>query len=268
MSRLLFIIILLLNAPALFGQVHLPTQRNQFRLSEPQLIYSSLFFRDSLEVRLDFRQPGAIINYFLDDDRQNFNQQIYSQPFIFKKSTTLTSIASHPDFLPSPLINERFIKAREFPEGTKVAFKPMPDPPYDLIDPAVLINFKGGTTVFHEGKEWLGFRKDSVSVTLTFPEMINIENICVSFLRDQKSWIFLPDQVELWAAQKRIGKKQLHEREHQLIKDSYQVSIPSKSFKTDTITIKIFGIKTLPDWHSAAGEQPWIFIDEILLTEK
>ena len=128
-----------------------------------------------------------------------------------------------------------------------------------------------GTTNYRIGG-WQGWQGDMVAVVELDKEQ-KVKMVGVNCLENMRSWIFYPKKVRIeysldgenWHP---YGEVPEHEKvpEHSQQENSttqlFAVfkQVHAKYFK---LTVKNFG--PLPDWHVSAGEQAWIFADEIVI---
>jgi roadblock/LC7 domain-containing protein len=88
-----------------------------------------------------------------------------------------------------------------------------------------------------------------------------------------RSWVFFPKSVSVeysldGKAWKRYGEVQntqfatVHARQEESVTHTFTVNGNARA-KFIKITAKNFG--TLPEWHVSAGEQAWLFVDEIII---
>lgn len=141
--------------------------------------------------------------------------------------------------------------------GAQVKFITKPSPKYD----------NGGLTIVDgqlgarpwKGNEWLGFDSDSVVFDIILPKAKKIKEIRIHTLHDPNSWIWAVQGYEIGLVQNGVGNgiADGYSNEEMLV-----VKMP-KDRKTKTIHFKLYGMGTIPEGEAGAGNQPWLFIDEI-----
>jgi hypothetical protein len=130
---------------------------------------------------------------------------------------------------------------------------------------------KGGKTAY-SSKTWLGFKQDTVTVSVTLFQRKKVKAVLFDLLQDQGSWIFFPSLVEVYGAEKPAGK---------MIKLGEMIFLPDEKkdisvcrpfiinfknrVKTRNIKLNLYILKSMPEWHPGKGQKSWIFIDEVKL---
>ncbi|WP_115462674.1 GH92 family glycosyl hydrolase [Winogradskyella aurantiaca] len=130
-----------------------------------------------------------------------------------------------------------------------------------------------GTEDFRTGT-WQGYWNEDVIATVDLGKTTPLSSITTSFLRDQRSWIFLPTQLSIYTSTDGQNFKKVK---------NYKFEAP---FNTEEVEIKTIELNdpgparyvklvakklgTLPEWHLgyAHDGRSWIFIDEIQITKQ
>jgi hypothetical protein len=108
---------------------------------------------------------------------------------------------------------------------------------------------------------------------IEFAESRTIDEVGVSFIRDQKAWIFSPSKITIEAslngtdffvlAQKDLPKAAPTDKNP--YKDEVLIELESdKKLKYKKLRYTISNPGILPSWHLGAGNPTWLFIDELL----
>ncbi|MDP3684732.1 MAG: hypothetical protein Q8S01_12460 [Ignavibacteria bacterium] len=132
-----------------------------------------------------------------------------------------------------------------------------------------LIDGVRGSQNFRDGK-WLGFQPNNLDVFIDFGKEVFIKSIQTGFLRNQGSWIFLPELVEyslssdgnsfeVISSQKIAASDQNDETEI--------LNISSGNVDKKGRYLRVFAknINDLPAWHKGSGDKAFIFVDEIVI---
>lgn len=134
---------------------------------------------------------------------------------------------------------------------------------HTTLGAAALTDGRLGSVHFDDGN-WIGIQGEDLEFKLDLGEVREINSIEMGFLQDQKSWIFLPEFVEIsfdtedvftkkWPSKNEQGKK----------REQYKLTVPD--LKSRYVNVKITGVKTVPSWHEAARGKAWVFVDEIIV---
>ena len=133
-----------------------------------------------------------------------------------------------------------------------------------------LTNGIRGTTNHRDGR-WQGFFGNNVEVIIDMGEEIPVKSVSVTFLRNSRSWIFLPGMVEFSLSSN--GKKwhsiyekrnPLSGKEERAIIQPFSNSYPEGSVAR-YVRVKGYARGNCPDWHDGKGEKCWMFLDEIVV---
>ncbi len=245
------------------------TAQEKFQLAPPMIKYRSVFFTDEARVILAFAQPGAIIHYTTHAEEPDENSPVYLKPVIIKNNfTTLKAKVFGKSFLPSETVQATFLK-----DGLpvqKIEF-PVPDIKYSGEGPNTLMDNKGGISNY-SNSTWLGFKQDTVTITITLIKKSETRSILFNLLQDQGSWIFFPYKAEAFsidttnAGVVKLGEMFFNPKENTEVSicRPYVINF-KKKIKTSTITLQLYLLKNIPDWHPGKGQSSWIFIDEVKL---
>ena len=248
--------------------------QQRFQLSRPLVNYKSLFFSDSATLELKFAQPGATI-YYATDNR--FPTEVtagvtkpftrYKKPLLLKEPfTTVQTKVMGKGFEPSETITLSFAK-----EGKKIASisATAPNPKYPGSGDSTLFDNRGGIENISSGT-WMGYNTDSVHLFITLKEKQPVNTVLLSFLQNEPSWIFLPEQImvyyfnETQSAYIPFGKEVLFNEAPSGGGMQFRfITAKTGPATTQKLFIDIRPVKKMPAWHPAKGEHAWCFIDEI-----
>ena len=93
----------------------------------------------------------------------------------------------------------------------------------------------------------------------------------LNFLKNEGSWIYLPDAVQLQVSKNKKHWKKLRRISFQMLfKGGIKVSnkntyVQAISKKGRYLKVLIFPKKTIPQGNEGAGQKPWTFIDELTI---
>ena len=156
-----------------------------------------------------------------------------------------------------------------------VTYLTQPAPQYTENGPEGMVDRIHGTTNYRIGG-WQGWQQDMVAV-VEMDEMQTVQMVGVNCLENMRSWIFYPKGVKIeysvdgkdWQLYGTVpelveapGSESAQKRQGDSTTQLFAVmkKIRAKYFK---VTVENYG--KLPDWHISAGEQAWLFIDEIVI---
>lgn len=118
-------------------------------------------------------------------------------------------------------------------------------------------------------KHWQAYQKEDFIVNLK-TDGKDFKQVQCNFYQYNNAWIFLPKKVNIYGI-KNKEKTLLATKEHKVSpqkrgKFIYNFTIDlTETNQYKTIQVEAENIEFVPDWHEAAGEPAWLFIDEVIL---
>jgi hypothetical protein len=248
--------------------------QDRFQLARPLAKYESLFFKGSAKLELWFAQPGAKIYYTIDNKMPFENSGdptekdlLYKKPFIFKDPfTTIRAKIFCKGYMPSETVEFSFAK-----EGKKIKkiTSTAPNFKYPGNGDSTLFDNKGGIEN-SSSKTWMGFDGDTISFNIELARKETIKTVLLSFLRNEDSWIFLPELILVYYFDESknafvpFGREVIFNEERSHNNVNFRFIFPTlDNIKTQKLLIDLMPVKKIPDWHPAKGQHAWCFIDEI-----
>ncbi|MDP4636653.1 MAG: beta-N-acetylhexosaminidase [Crocinitomicaceae bacterium] len=152
--------------------------------------------------------------------------------------------------------------------------------PIELITkPSEKYNYGGDLTLVDgifgvepwKGHEWLGYQSDTIEFIVDLESKKKMVGFQLNFLKNEGSWIYLPDAVQLQVSKNKKHWKKLRRISFQILfKGGITVSnkntyVQSISKKGRYLKVLIFPKKSIPQGNEGAGQKPWTFIDELTI---
>ena len=125
-----------------------------------------------------------------------------------------------------------------------------------------------GTEDFRTGT-WQGYSDTDVHAIVDLGKVKQINNVKLSFLRDQRSWIFLPKDLKIATSSDGVNFKKYKDWKFKPPTNTDDIKIEtmdfSKSTKARYIKVLAKNYGDVPKWHLGApfNGKAWIFVDEI-----
>ena len=238
-------------------------------------------FKDSIFVTLKARdlvngQPdkdqsvdGKLRIYYTTDGRTPDTHSFrYVQPILVNRDITLKAVAYCPatgEY--SPVVSQTLTR---FIADKQLRYISKPEPQYSENGPDGLIDRLYGVTNYRIGG-WQGWTGDmEVIVDLLQPK--SLTSVGVDCLDNMRSWIFFPTKVEVsvsndgknyvrWATVENNEFPAVRERQEESVQHTFTCRGGYTTCRY--VRIKATNYGKMPDWHISAGEQAWLFVDEI-----
>lgn len=236
-------------------------QAKDIQLASPKVSIDSVFFKNTAEVTLSFTEENSQILYQIDDKKF----QVYQVPFNVVESSLVRAKVKKERFQESEVVTNYLVKVSGKTDSAIVEMSPNPSENYPGEGVASLIDNKKGGLDFKNDNAWLGMQTRSLTISLILKKTTRVESVFLSFLSDQKSWIFLPEIIKISANGNEIGVQQLATPEAIEKPNSKIIKIPIKSGDYKKLNIHLSTKDGIPEWHPGKGGNPWYFIDEILI---
>lgn len=232
-----------------------------FQLASPSIEVSKAFFEGSTTISLDLDVEGVELRYSLTGEEVSENSLLYESSIALSNSALIRAKAFHRDYRTSEEVNVRVFRIN-LREPMGMTYAPDPAPQYTGQGAASLTDFQKGSMNFRDGR-WLGFSSDSI--VFAVDSKVPVNQLTLSVLEDHGSWIFAPNRVEVWQDLKQVGDW-IIEAPNTLSPKSFQfIEVPLKSPTSGTLQVKVI-MNKIPDWHDGKGTTPWLFIDEIFIS--
>jgi predicted alpha-1,2-mannosidase len=221
-------------------------------------------FQDNITINLRHINPEARIYYSFDSKFPDSESAVYHDPVIINRLISLNAYAALDSNIPSKIVRASFFKIHN--DWTISIRNPYSDQYTGGGDMSLVDGQLGGLN-FRTGS-WQGYHGVDFEAVIDMGKVVNVTKITATFLQDQRSWIFMPENVEF-----SVARTPNDFRAAAIIENDLEDNIPEaviRAFKKDGlkasaryIRVRATNRGTCPDWHVGAGEKAWIFIDEI-----
>ena len=236
------------------------------RITSEQIVITPIInvtkyvFYDTLNVSITHPDKNVKIYYTLNDGEE----MEYTGPFTIDKTTDVKATAII-DGRKSTVSEGSF---KKIAAGRKIKIKNPYSSQYEAGGDIALIDLQRGNDNFRVGM-WQGYYGVDVDVTVDLGEMTTFTRLAGSFLQDQKSWIFMPAEVEFFISEDGKNFKSVGVVENEIAQDAEDAVIQeldvNKRMKARYVRMVAKNSGKCPEWHVGAGEPSWIFCDEIVI---
>ena len=171
--------------------------------------------------------------------------------------------------IPEPNLNYVESKEIEHPGiGQPLMLKISPSDRYGSGNSLVLLD--GWLGSGNQTKTWLGFKGSDCTATIDLQALESFTKVSVRFLQKHNAQIFLPEKVSVEVSSDGNNFVLVEEKilDQPFLDDENQVkeiefSFYPKEHRYMRLTAK--NIRKCPDWHRGAGDEAWLFVDEIVI---
>ena len=157
--------------------------------------------------------------------------------------------------------------------GARVKTTPAVDERYPGTGSWNLVDGMLGSTDHGDGL-WQGWWVPEVAITVTLPSLTDASLVRVNFLQNVRSWIVLPGRVEFswsvdgttWSAPVTATHDVPADREG-AITHTFGAFVPP-GMLLRFVRVVAHSRGPLPPGHPGAGQTPWLFADEVRVSER
>ena len=217
-------------------------------------------FYDKLDVSITHPNKDAKIMYSLNGGEE----MEYTGPFVIDETAEINAYAVVGDDV-STASKGLF---KRISAGRNITIKYPYSNQYEAGGDIALIDLQRGNDNFRVGM-WQGYYGVDLDAVVDLGEMTEIHRLAGSFLQDQKSWIFMPSQVEFFVSNDGKNFKPVGVIENEISQEEEDAVIQEleirKNFSARYVKIVATNPGPCPEWHVGAGEKSWIFADEIVI---
>jgi len=229
----------------------------------PFIAKGDVAFKGETEVVLENLDKNATIFYKLGED----DYRKYEVPFTISEPTSL-SVYSEKEGVKSSTISTQFYK---IDPNISITLETEYANQYNAGGNDALIDGIVGARDFRTGT-WQGYFDENLVATVDLGSEKPINIISVNFLKDQRSWIFYPTEVECLVSKDGKNFKSIGNFKFEEITPSDEVDIKKVEFKLSNSKysyVKLIAKKLgqLPEWHLGYEHdgRSWLFVDEITI---
>jgi hypothetical protein len=132
-----------------------------------------------------------------------------------------------------------------------------------------LIDGIRGTTNFASG-EWQGYQGQDFIAVIDLQRETEIKKMGGGFLQVARSWIWMPTKIEFESSNDKVNFQKIAEIKTDVAPENMENLI--RDFQTNIspvraryVRVKATNLGKIPAWHPGAGDNAFIFVDEIFI---
>jgi predicted alpha-1,2-mannosidase len=209
---------------------------------------------------------GADIYYTLNGAEPDRKSLKFEHPLSFTETTHLKFRSYAEGFPPSEIQTAVYTKMPDFLELQLLSDYASQ---YSGSGPNNLIDGLKGSTDFRLGG-WQGYEGTDLDAIIYIKNNETADSVSLRFLQDERSWIFMPAEVELWKSSDGenftfVGRSKNPIPQTQQGIVIHEFNLAAGGLNERYLKIKARNAGPCPDWHPGSGNKTWIFADEISL---
>ena len=267
--------------PSVHASSQEPLELQAFFAPTPFIKTEQRVFNDSLLIEIDvvrlnqIDQTKIATQLYYQINGQKW--QSYHQPFYIHSNANIAIKAGYKELVVkrqglnfwSTVVTSSFIKKDP---NVQLELKSTYSNQYTASGKDALIDGLIGGNEFRTG-DYQGYYDQDVVAVIEFKTPKSINEVGVSFIRDQKAWIFAPSKITVEGslngtdyfiiAQQDLAKASPTDKNP--FKDEVFIALENdKQLKYKNLRYTISNPGKLPEWHLAPGYPTWLFLDELL----
>jgi len=222
-------------------------------------------FKDRLEVSLETARGDLKIHYTTDGREPDRNSTLFTRPFFIDRTTTVKARAVGAT-ASSLIATARFHKVSQ---NWTIKLLSKYNRQYTAGGDRGLIDGVRGTANFGDGT-WQGYQGQDLIAVVDLGTTQNVSKLGAGFLQDVGSWIWMPRSVDFELSNDGLNfvralslTNDISDKDYGTIIKDMVGTITPRSARYVRITAHTYG--KIPAWHPGAGDEAFIFADEIII---
>ena len=223
-------------------------------------------FSSRAAVALRSTSRNVTLHYTLDGTEPNVNSQIYSAPFTIDKTTTVKAVVVRGGTIRSRAAEAVFHKK---PNDWTVKIDSRYNRQYTGGGDEGLIDGIRGTLNFASG-EWQGYQPQDFVATVDLQRETEIRQLGGGFLQNARSWIWMPTRIEFKVSADGVNftkvadiKTDISPQDMTPVIKDYSADV--SPVRARYVRVHAYNLGKIPAWHPGAGDDAFIFVDEIFV---
>ncbi len=231
----------------------------------PYTNYHAKSFQDSIVLELACPDRNADIYYSINDESEKITTK-YTEPILITESALIKTYAIADGKEKSKIVTAHYMF---IPDNRNINVFSTPGTQYTAGGELALVDFVKGENWFRSGL-WQGYQGQDFEAIVDLIETKEIILINARFLQDTEPWVFFPKRVVYSTSNDGRNFTKVHELESKISENEEGSIIQEYIWEPTNLNaryVKVWAesFGPLPDWHISAGEDSWMFIDEIVI---
>lgn len=246
---------------------HKLLQENEIQLVKPRLKASNTIIDSTVTLSAELRLDKAKIFFTENGEEPTEKSLAYQGPILVSEAATYRFKAFHPFLRPSETEEIEFVM-KGYKVDSIIWLQPLSDQ-YVGQGPRTLVNHVKANNNYLN-KEWLGFDKP-VGLVCRFKQKTSISSIDIGYLSHPGAWIFPPARISIDVSHDGMYFEKKIEEVVPALQKAMDASLATYhlDINEDVLAIRIHfdNVQKIPDWHDGAGNEAWLFMDEIIFNK-
>ncbi|WP_299683220.1 FN3 associated domain-containing protein [uncultured Dokdonia sp.] len=234
------------------------------QLEPPLITPTKTLFKDTIHITLDSRLKNVDVRYTLNGETPDTTSTIYTDKIILDQSKTLKVAAFKKGWEPSEVTVREYANIQQ--EITNFTIQTKPDKSYP--DANKLFDLREGSLDFKDGN-WTGYFGTDLNTTIDLGAIKPIQHVSFSTMESVGSWILYPTDFTVYTSTtkkgpfKKAAAMKVSREGEGGDTETKKVTLELSTTEARYVKVVIKNHDKLPEWHPAAGNPAWLFVDEI-----
>ncbi|WP_341228401.1 c-type cytochrome domain-containing protein [uncultured Arcticibacterium sp.] len=256
------------NKKVVVSRGFVPTDEDMLKINPPSLVNKSPVLKAGEKVQLKHGLPNVQIRYTTDGSKiDSVSGDIYENEISVEGFAKIKTVATKEGWYVSDQKDFTFFRGN-YKADSAWLLAPTHSQ-YPGVGSSTVIDQKQGDKANFKDFAWLGYKGSNAEILLKINAKDKVKGLTVSYLKNVGSYIMPPQEIQVWAGNDRNSLKLIASKSPEALKEQGSVTYEGVNFAMDKSYkyFKIVGkpINKLPKWHGGAGQEGWLFIDEIYL---
>lgn len=222
---------------------------------------------ETMEISLSSELPNPEIRYTLDGSNPTSTSKKYQVPFTIDKTTTIKSGIFKGDKMRGNITDVTYPIHKA--AGAKVIYHSKYLPQYKAAEAFALTDLNYGQLLANGDQNWQGFNED-LDVELVLEKPTDISSVHIQSLKKSINGIYPPRHIEVYGSVDGVTYKKIGDSgfiKSSLIqgRNKVKTEIVCKGKDIQSLRIKAYAVRPIPNGHHKAGEKSVLLIDEIMV---
>jgi predicted alpha-1,2-mannosidase len=251
-------------------QDNLPVSKikDNFIVTVPYFSVSKNSFRDAMQVEIKSIVKNVRIFYKITglNDNNIIDSGRYVKPVEIKSSCRLFAFCENAKGEHSRTVRAKYSKIPDY----DVILNSRYNNQYTAGGPDGLIDGIRGGENWRLGN-WQGYQGQDFSAVVNLRSVKKIKKVSAGFLQDIRSWIWMPVKIFFDISQDGVNFVTAAEIVNDVPNNDLNLGVIIKDFSAEInnsaqyIRVRATNFGKIPAWHPGAGDNAFIFIDEIII---
>lgn len=249
------------------GKNNIPISRitDELLLPVPYIQSEDMRIRDVMDVVIGTVSPDTDVYYTLDGTMPDRNAFRYTEPFGLTETTTLTAISYKDGYGYSFPVKAEFVRINM---NRKVEIINPYHHNYHAGGPEALIDGVRGGKNWRLGG-WQGYQGVDFEAVVDLGSIEPISYISAGFVQEIRAWIWMPADITFYVSDDGEEFAQVAYVKNTVPYDDYEIYLQDLGANVNTrgryVKIRATNFGIIPDWHLGAGNDAYIFVDEVII---